>query len=162
QVLAETVPQFVWTTSPDGSVEYWNQRWYDYTASSPKQSLGHEWSQYLHPDDSQQTLTVWHYALETGVPYEIEYRLKDGTTGSYRWFLARGAPVRDEAGQIIKWFGTCTDIEDQKRAEEALRQSQARIRALINSNIIGITSVEGEEEVIVEANEAFLQMSGYT
>jgi PAS domain S-box-containing protein len=124
--------------------------------------LGHAWSQFLHPDDYQHTLTVWHHALETGEPYEIEYRLKEGSTGSYRWFLARGTPVRDETGQITKWFGTCTDIEDQKRIEEALRQSQERIRALIDSNIIGIVSIEAEGEVIVEANDAWLHMTGYS
>jgi PAS domain S-box-containing protein len=116
----------------------------------------------LHPDDSPHTLTVWHQALEMGEPYEVEYRLKEGQTGAYRWFLARGTPVRDEAGQIVKWFGTCTDIEDQKRTEEALRQSQERIRALIDSTIIGIVSNEGEEDVLVDANEAFLHMTGYT
>jgi len=94
--------------------------------------------------------------------YEHEERLRNGQTGAYRWFLTRGAPVRDEAGQIVKWFGTCTDIDEQKRTEEALRQSQERIRALIDSNIIGITCNEGEEGVLVEANEAFLHMTGYT
>ncbi|GHO68130.1 hypothetical protein KSC_070220 [Ktedonobacter sp. SOSP1-52] len=162
RVLAETVPQLVWTTSPDGWVEYWNQRWYDYSGSSPAQALGHRWSQFLHPDDSQRTLKIWHHALATGEPYEIEYRLKDGQTGEYRWFLTRGIPVRDEGGQIVKWFGTATDIENQKRTEEALRQSQERIRALIESNIIGITSVEMEGEVLADANEAFLRMTGYT
>src|SRR5258706_564493 len=121
RVLAEAVPQLVWTTLPDGSVEYWNQRWYDYIGSSPEQSLGQGWSQVLHPDDDQQTLTVWHHALATGEPFEIEYRLKEGKTGSYRWFLARAMPVRDETGQIVKWFGTCTDIHEKKQAEEELR-----------------------------------------
>src|SRR5258708_25268592 len=66
-------------------------------------------------------MTVWHHALATGEPYEIEYRLKEGKTGSYRWFLARGMPVRDETGQITKWFGTCTAIHDKTQAEEELR-----------------------------------------
>ncbi|EFH88104.1 PAS domain S-box protein [Ktedonobacter racemifer] len=121
RVLAETVPQLVWTTSPDGSVEYWNQRWYDYSGSSPEHALGHGWSQFLHPDDLEHTLTVWHHALASGEAYEIEYRLRDDQTGAYRWFLARGTPVRDEAGQIVKWFGTCTDIHDKKQAEAELR-----------------------------------------
>ena len=160
RVLAETVPQLVWTTSRDGLVEYFNQRWYRYTGSSPKRALGHAWSQFLHPDEYQHTLTVWHHALASGEPYEMEYRLKEGQTGAYHWFLARGMPVRDDTGQIVQWFGTCTDIDEQKRTEVALRQSQGRIRALIGSNIIGIVSVEGD--VLVEANEAFLHMTGYT
>src|SRR6202023_534567 len=120
------------------------------------------WLQAIHPDDYQPTLTLWRHALATGEPFESEYRVKDGQTGEYRWFLARAMPVRDETGQIVKWFGTSTDIDEQKRTEEALRQSQARVRALMNSSIIGIVSSEGEEEVLVEANEAFLQMSGYS
>ncbi|EFH86637.1 PAS domain S-box protein [Ktedonobacter racemifer] len=160
RVLAETVPQLVWTTLPDGLVEYWSQRWYAYTGSSFEHALGHEWSQFLHPDEYQHTLTVWHHALETGKPYEIEYRLKEGQTGEYRWFLARGMPVRDEAGQIVKWFGTCTDIDEHKRMEEALRESQARASVLMNSNIIGIFVDEGEQ--IVDANDTFLRMTGYT
>ncbi len=100
--------------------------------------------------------------LETGEPFESECRLRNGQTGTYRWFLARGMPVRDDTGQITKWFGTNTDIQEQKRIEEALRQSQERIRALIDSNIIGITTAEVEGEVLVEANDAWLHMSGYT
>jgi PAS domain S-box-containing protein len=130
RVLAETVPQLVWTTSPDGRVEYWNQRWYTYTGSSLEHALGHGWSQFLHPDEYQHTLTVWHQALETGEPYEIKYRLKDGQTGGYRWFLARGMPVRDETGQIVKWFGTCTDIDEQKQAEQKIKASEENLRVL--------------------------------
>jgi PAS domain S-box-containing protein len=94
--------------------------------------------------------------------YEHEERFRKCQTGEYRWFLTRAMPVRNDTGQIVKWFGTATDIDEQKRTEEALRQSQERMRALIDSNIIGIVSVEGEEEVLVEANEAFLHMTGYT
>nr|WP_244422371.1 PAS domain S-box protein [Ktedonobacter racemifer] len=156
RVLAETVPQLVWTTSSDGLVEYWNRQWYDYTGSSPEQALGDGWSQFLHPDEYQHTLMVWHQALETGEPYE---RLKEGQTGGYRWFLVRAMPVRDDTRQIVKWFGTCTDIDDQKRTEEALRLSQERVNLLMNSSIIGIFLAE--DDAIVDANATFLQMTGY-
>ncbi|GHO55854.1 hypothetical protein KSB_43290 [Ktedonobacter robiniae] len=79
---------------------------------------------------------------------------------TYRWFLTRGMPMRDDTGQILKWFGTSTDIEKQKRAEEALRQSQERVNALMNSNIIGIDVIEREQ--IVDANDTFLRMTDYT
>jgi PAS domain S-box-containing protein len=92
--------------------------------------------------------------------FEYEQRLRNAQTGEYRWFLVRAMPVRDEAGQTIKWFGTSTDIEDQKRTEEALRRSQERVNALMTSNIIGITVADGEQ--IVDANDAFLRMTGYT
>jgi PAS domain S-box-containing protein len=162
-VLAETVPQLVWTTRAEDSLsDYFNRRFCDYTHATREQLYGYGWSQFLHPDDSERTLVARERALRTGIPYEVEYRFREGQTGRYRWFLARAMPIRDDAGQIVKWFGTCTDIDEQKRIEEALRQSQARVRALIDSNIIGIVSNEREEEVIVEANEAFLHMSGYT
>jgi PAS domain S-box-containing protein len=121
--LVDTIPHFVWIMRPDRSSEYGNQRWCDYTAMTFEQYQGDGWLQAIHPDDHQHTLTLWRHALATGEPFEIEYRVKDGHTGTYRWFLARAMPVRDEAGQIVKWFGTCTDIEEQKRVEEALRQS---------------------------------------
>src|SRR5260221_6314797 len=121
RVLAKTVPQLVWTIQPDGSAMYFNQRYYDYTGASPEQALGHGWSQFLHPDDAEQALALRRHLLATGEPYEIEYRLREGQTGAYRWFLARAMPVRDETGQIVKWFGTSTDIHDKKQAEEELR-----------------------------------------
>jgi PAS domain S-box-containing protein len=161
RVLAETVPQFVWTTGPDNRLDYCNQRYCEYAHATFEQLQGHGWRQFLHPEEAEGILAFRYQTLETGEPYESECRLRNGQTGEYRWFLARGTPVRDETGQIVKWFGTNTDIEDQKRIEEALRQSQARVRALIDSKLIGITSIEWEGEVLVEANEAFLQMSGY-
>src|SRR5260221_718003 len=162
RMLIDAIPQLVWMLGPDASAEYCNQRWRDYTTLTSQQSQGDGWLQAIHPDDYQHTMTAWHHARASGEPFEIECRFKDGKTGDYRWFLSRAMPVRDEAGQIVKWFGTYTDIDDQKRIEEALRQSQARIRALTDSKLIGITFNEGEEEVTVEANEAFLQMTGYT
>ncbi|HEX6480938.1 MAG TPA: ATP-binding protein, partial [Ktedonobacteraceae bacterium] len=161
RVLAETVPQLVWTArAEDGLSDYFNRRFCEYTHATYKQLYGYGWSQFVHPDDSERTLAVRTHAFRTGIPYEVECRFREGQTGEYRWFLARALPVRDEAGQIVKWFGTNTDIEDQKRIEEALRQSQERASVLMNSNIIGISVIE--EEQIVDANDTFLRMTGYT
>jgi len=160
RVLAETVPQLVWTTRPDNRLDYCNQRYCEYTHATFEQLQGYGWRQFLHPEDAEGVLALRHQTLETGEPFESECRLRNGQTGTYRWFLARGTPVRDETGQIVKWFGTNTDIEDQKRVEEALRQSQARINLLMNSSIIGI--FVSEEDQIVEANETYLRMTGYT
>ncbi|GHO73830.1 hypothetical protein KSD_16010 [Ktedonobacter sp. SOSP1-85] len=162
RVLAETVPQLVWTRRPDGQFEYTNQRWRDYSGLTLEQAQSDQWAhfQFLHPDDREGNRALLQHALDTGEMYEHEQRLRNSQTGAYRWFLARAMPVRDEAGQIVKWFGTATDIEDQKRIEQALRQSQERASTLMNSSIIGITIIEGEQ--IVDANDTFLRMTGYT
>ncbi|GHO45826.1 PAS domain S-box protein [Ktedonospora formicarum] len=164
RVLAETVPQMVWVARPDGQHDYTNQRWQDYTGFTLEHVQNDRMAhlQFIHPADQEGTRAHWQHALDMGTMFEHEERLKNGQNGEYRWFLTRAMPMRDEGGQIVNWFGTSTDIEEQKRTEEALRQSQECIRALIDSNIIGITSVEMEGEVIVDANEAFLRMTGYT
>ncbi len=162
RILMETMPQLVWIARPDGFLEYGNQHDVAYLNVPLEQFNGDQWLQFVHPEDRQKTWTTWQTALRTGQSHEVEYRLREGKTGNYQWFLVRGTPFTDEQGRILKWFGTCTNIDEQKRIEEALRQSQERIRALIDSNIIGIASNEGEEEVIVEANDAWLHMTGYT
>ncbi|GHO60578.1 PAS domain S-box protein [Ktedonobacter robiniae] len=162
RVLAETVPQQVWVRRPDGLYEYTNQRWRDYTGLTLEhvQSDRRVHLQFIHPDDQDGHRVHMQHALDTGAMFEYEQRLRNGQAGEYRWFLSRAMPMRDEAGQIIKWFGTNTDIEEQKRTEEALRQSQERASVLMNSSIIGINIIEGEQ--IVDANDTFLRITGYT
>ncbi|GHO56722.1 PAS domain S-box protein [Ktedonobacter robiniae] len=160
RTLAEMVPQLVWTMWPDGRLDYTNQRYRDVTQANLTLEGDDIWRQFVHPEDIERTLVLRHQLLRTGEIYENEYRLKDGRTGEYRWYLTRALPVRDEAGQIIKWFGTGTDIDDQKRVEEALRQSQEQANVLMNSNIIGIYVGKGDQ--IVDANDTFLYMTGYT
>ncbi|GHO60663.1 hypothetical protein KSB_91380 [Ktedonobacter robiniae] len=92
RVLIDTIPQFVWMMRPDGSAEYHNRCWYDYTSMTPEQD---GWIQCLHPDDRQRALGAWQTSIQTGAPYEVEQRLRNGITGDYRWFLARGVPCKD-------------------------------------------------------------------
>ncbi|MEW4570319.1 PAS domain S-box protein [Tautonia sp. JC769] len=125
RLLADAMPQIVWVTRPDGYHEYYNRRWYEYIGCTPEECLGHGWNAPLHPDDRQRSIDRWELALRTGEPYEIEYRFRS-KEGEYRWFLARAMPVRDDAGRIERWFGTCTDIEDMKRSEEAIREGDRR------------------------------------
>ena len=160
RMLAEIVPQLVWTTQPDGCADYFNQRYHEYTYATFEQLQGYGWRQFLHPEDAERVVATRQQSLQTGEPFEVEYRLRNGQTGVYRWFLTRAMPMRDETGQIIKWFGTSTDIDEQKHIEEALRESQERVSVLMNSSIIGINIAEGEQ--IVDANDTFLRMTGYT
>jgi PAS domain S-box-containing protein len=119
--LAETIPQIVWTARPDGTTDYFNQRWYDYTGISSDEALELGWPRVLHPDDVEPSVARWKQALATGEVYEIEYRFRRAGDGQYRWHLGRALPLRGEGDEIVKWFGTCTDIDDRKRAEEAQR-----------------------------------------
>ncbi|MCO5168265.1 MAG: PAS domain S-box protein [Planctomycetes bacterium] len=124
--LADAMPQLVWVARPDGHHEYFNQRWYDYSGATPAESEGEGWARLLHPDDRARTLEAWRGCLASGEPYGIEYRFRRGADGAYRWFLGRAEPVRDEAGAVVRWFGTCTEVEELKRAQEALRDADRR------------------------------------
>ncbi|MBD2210821.1 PAS domain S-box protein [Nostoc linckia FACHB-104] len=128
RTLADTMPQMFWITKPDGYHEYFNQRWYDYTGKTLEQTNGEGWQTVLHPDDVQRTSEVWQDSLRTGKTYEIEYRFLRAD-GEYRWHLGRAFPLRNQEGQIINWFGSCTDIHDQKLAIEERAQALARERA---------------------------------
>ncbi|MDQ2821088.1 MAG: ATP-binding protein [Pseudomonadota bacterium] len=125
RIIADAMPQMVWSTLPDGYHDYYNQQWYSYTGVPPNSTDGDGWNGLFHPDDSERSWTLWRASLATGKPYEIQYRLRHHS-GVYRWVLGRALPVRNDAGAIIRWMGTCTDIDDQKRAEDALREGSAR------------------------------------
>ncbi|MGZ8186439.1 MAG: PAS domain S-box protein, partial [Methylobacter sp.] len=123
--LAEAVPQIVWATRPDGWNIYFNQKWVDYTGLTLEESYGHGWNTPFHPDDKQRAWKAWQQATQFHESYSLECRLRRAD-GVYRWWLIRGMPMRDANGEIQKWFGTCTDIEDLKQAEEALREADQR------------------------------------
>jgi hypothetical protein len=129
RMLADTMPQMFWITRPDGYHEYFNQRWYDYTGTQPGQTDGESWQDILHPDDVEKTAEVWRESLQTGKPYDIEYRFRRASDGEYRWHIGRALPLRDENGLVLKWFGSCTDIHDQKLAIEERAEALERERA---------------------------------
>lgn len=114
--ITNTIPQIVWTTDPYGVTDYVNQRWTDYTGLSIEGALQNEWQHLIHPEDLPAVQAFWTEACKTAGVYEIEYRLRR-FDGEFRWHLVKGLPMRDSQGQVIKWFGTCTDIHDQKELE---------------------------------------------
>jgi len=117
RVLADSMPQMVWSTLPDGYHDYYNARWYEFTGMPEGSTDGEEWNGMFHPDDQERSRAAWSHSLATGDPYQIEYRLRRHD-GEYRWTLGRALPLRDESGAITRWFGTCTDIHEQKRSSE--------------------------------------------
>ncbi len=117
RTLADTMPQMVWSTLPDGFHDYYNARWYEFTGAPAGTTDGEGWNDMFHPEDQDRAWAIWRQSLDTGEPYNIEYRLRH-CDGTYRWVLGRALPVRDENGRITRWFGTCTDIHEQKLAYE--------------------------------------------
>lgn len=128
--VTDFMPQIVFAAEPDGSTSFFNQKWYDYTGLDQEKTQKTEWITVIHPEDYQRTLKIWQQSLKTGERFQVEHRLRK-SDGSYRWFLSRALPMHDEHGAIIKWFGTYTDIHDQKQAERLLEEKvQERTREL--------------------------------
>lgn len=126
--VAEGLPQLVWSASADGERDFYNRRWFDYTGQKA-QKLPSLWSQTLHPEDRDRAMRLWRRSVETGETFDAEYRLRR-YDWQYRWFLGRAVPIRNEEGEILRWFGTCTDIHDQKATEHALAVSNEFAKTL--------------------------------
>jgi PAS domain S-box-containing protein len=117
RTLADTMPQMVWSTLPDGYHDYYNARWYEFTGVPAGSTDGEGWNNMFHPEDQERAWEVWRHSLTTGDPYRIEYRLRHHS-GAYRWVLGQALPIRDADGKITRWFGTCTDIHEARLAAE--------------------------------------------
>ncbi len=122
--LADAMPQIVWAARPDGYLDYYNRRWYELTGARETETGDQSWLPILHPEDRQRCLDTWYKSVRTGQHYQIEYRFKFPASDSYRWHLGRAVPVRNEHGEIVRWFGTSTDIDDLKRTQAALAQAR--------------------------------------
>ncbi len=131
--VIDLMPQMVWATQPDGYHDFYNQRWYEFTGLTYEETKNKGWSLVLHPDDYERTWKVWQNSLDTGMTYEIEYRMKK-FDGTYRWFLARAEPLRDDSGNIIKWFGTCTEIQEQREMLQELERTKEELHR-VNANL---------------------------
>lgn len=146
-VLAESLPQLVWSARPDGYVDYVNRRWHEFTGLSGEQFLGSGWETAIHPDDVAQVKDHWHRSLETGQAYEWEHRIRNAA-GEYEWFLSRAIPIQDLTGNIARWFGTSTNIDEQKKAEEALRLLESQYRLALEAAHLGTWQIDLEKRRI--------------
>jgi PAS domain S-box-containing protein len=138
--LADTMPQIVWSAGPGGQLEYFNQRWYGLTGAESASTEEANWLSMTHPDDRQALLQAWRESVRTGQPCQVEHRLKVHTTGQYRWHLARALPVRDGNGAVIRWYGSCTDIEDQKLVERKLRNARLELEERVAERTTELSS----------------------
>ena len=156
--VIDTIPTLAWSILPDGSNEFLNKRWHEYTGLSPEQSHGSGWQTAIHPEDRAPLLEKWRGLLSSGEPGEMEARLRR-YDGVFRWFLMRVEPLRDETGKIVKWYGTCTDIETLKETEAKLREDERELRR-ITDVIPQAIVVQDPSGVPIYANQTTLDYTG--
>src|ERR1700736_6543056 len=160
RLVIDALPTLAWSARSDGSADFFNQRWLDYTGLLPEQAGDWGWTVALHSDDLSRLVDYWRAVLASREPGEIEARLRR-FDGVYRWFLFRATPSFDNDGAVVKWFGTSTDIEDRKRAEEALKSNEQSLRLIFDSipGFVSTHSATGEIELL---NRQTLEYFGKT
>jgi PAS domain S-box-containing protein len=137
RLVIDTIPTFAWTALPDGSEDFVNRHWHEYSGLSAKESVGEGWEAAVHPADLKRHLEKWRTSLASGEPFENEVRYRRSADGQYRWFLSRAVPLRDARGKIVEWYGISTDIEDRKRAEEERERLRADLAHVNRVSMLG-------------------------
>jgi PAS domain S-box-containing protein len=160
RLVVDTIPTLAWSAGPDGSADFFNQRWLDYTGLSAEQALGSGWQVAIHPDDLPRILETFREASISVKPYEVEGRFRR-FDGEIRWFLFRGSPLRDRSGKVAKWYGTNTDLEERKSAEDALRKSEERWRSVFENSAIGVALSDLNGRFLA-TNHVYQTIVGYT
>lgn len=130
--IVQTAPDIIFSRQPDGGREYISSRFYEYTGAPANSAIGFGWLEYVHPDDKQESMAHWMRCVQSGEMYESEYRLL-GADAKYRWFRARAVPLRDQVGNILKWYGTCSDIHDSKMLEQSIRENAVELERLVEN-----------------------------
>ena len=161
RLVVDTIPALVWSTLPDGSCDFVNQRWSEYTDLPAKEAAGSGWKTAFHPAEIGKHLDKYRASLSSGEAFEIEARVRRAADGEYRWFLIHGVPLRDELGNIVRWYGTATDIEDRKRAEEALRRSEAYLADAQRLSHTGSWAFNVATRQIIHSSEEHHRVFGF-
>ena len=158
--MVDEIPGLAWSCLPDGSGEFLNKRWLDYTGLSMEPAPALHWKVIVHPDDLENLMDTWRHHLASGQPTEVEARLRR-SDGEYRWFLVRVVPIRDEQNNVIKWYGTNTDIEDRKQMEMSLRRDKVELRLIIDTIPQYIIVLE-PDGTLKQLNQQVLDYTGLT
>lgn len=143
RAITNSIDHMVWSADAEGAVDYYNDRWYEYTGVEHGSTDGDAWTGVLHPDDQQRAAAVWEHSVRTGELYHIEYRMRHHG-GAYRWALGRAQPLRDDAGRIVRWFGTSTDIQDIVDAREVLARSREELEAAVRERTERLMAAEAQ------------------
>jgi len=135
--IVKTAPDIIFSSRGDGHRDYISERFYEYTGADAGSGYGFGWLAYIHPDDSEEVESHWIKSLKSGNYYEAEYRIR-GKDGQYRWFRARAVPIRDHEGEIVKWYGTCSDIHDSKVLEQSMREAADRLEKMVDERTVAL------------------------
>jgi PAS domain S-box-containing protein len=160
--VANNIPQFAWMADTSGSIFWYNRRWFDYTGTTLEQMRGWGWQKVHHPDHVDRVVAVIKHAFDTGEDWEDTFPLR-GTDGTYRWFLSRARPIRDRDGMIMRWFGTNTDITEQRQAEQALRESEEFNRRILASSTdcIKVLDLDGKLRFMSEGAQEAMEIDDF-
>jgi PAS domain S-box-containing protein len=158
--VIETIPSMAWSAAPDGSADFFNQRWLAYAGLTAGQAQGWGWTVAVHPDDLNALVDYWREIMVSGQSGEVEARLRR-FDGVYRWFLFRATASLDDNGRVVKWYGTNTDIEERKRAEQALRRSEAYLAEAQRLTLTGSCAIDGASREILYWSEEMFRLFGF-
>jgi PAS domain S-box-containing protein len=154
QDVIEAIPGYVWSARPDGSIDFINRRWLEYSGLSLEQGLGWGWAEAIHPEDRDRFIEAWQAAFQSGQPLEAEARVRRAD-GQYRWLLIRNVPLHSKTGKIVKWYGKSTDIDERKRAEQALKRSEAYLADAQRLTRTGAWASDGTTRPLYWSEEVF-------
>ena len=154
RAIIDNAPVFLWSDLPDGYCDFLNQPWLTYFNLSLQEAQGAGWATLLHPDDAAHHVESWQKSVSTGIPFETEARYRS-PDGEYRWFLNRANPLRDKTGRIVKWYGTNIDIENLKRTERRLRQSEAYLAEAQRLSHTGTWAFNGTRQLLYWSEESY-------
>jgi PAS domain S-box-containing protein len=161
RTMADSMPQLAWIAKADGFIVWYNRRWYEYTGTTPAQMEGWGWQSVHDPRALPKVLEQWKSSIATGEPFEMVFPLR-GADGQFRLFLTRGHPLKDAQGRVVQWFGTNTDVEELKRAEEALRASEEKFAKAFADNPAAVALSRLEDGLLLEVNNTWTALNGYT
>jgi len=157
--MVNTMPQLAWIAQPDGHLVWYNQRWYEYTGTTPEQMEGWGWQSVHDPNQLPKILARWKASIATGEPFDMTLPLR-GADGIFRLFLTRVIPLKDAANRVVQWFGTNTDVDELKRAEQALRNSEERFRTIFEQAPLGIALIDSKTGRFLQSNPKHSEIVG--